>query len=577
MKHTFGLVSILSISLLVLNSCDLIKDLTYNVNPNPLVLQGDSIKFTVDVNVPEKGLKKKVKADISAKLGATSLGTWTIQGEKVTGNGKTITFKPGGTATFEMALPYDASLENADLTISGKVYKGKKEKAKEAIPETKIADATIVTQNLVNNTFKVLTLKDAFKRNIDIDANGENSVVAKINFNKGKFDVKSSELKDQDMVDLVTWIKTNIENPKIKINSIQINGYASPDGEESKNEDLSHNRSISARKELMKIFKKEKIEVLADTTLYAVSKFGEDFEGFKAQLAKTTTISEGDKALFIRILDMQKDPAQREKEMVNLGKSYTALEKDVFPAIRRSSIIVNYTKLGKTDEEMLAEATNSLDSLSLEEALFATGNLINDLNQKIAVLENASKRFEDNRVFNNLGAAYFVVGKLPEAEAAFKKSSELSATAQSNNNQAAVAIKDMDRSNARSLVEKALSAADASDKDAVSYNVAILDIMDGEYSKAAKGLTENSFNKALNACLMNKLDEAGTILSDLSEDAMNHYLMAVVSARKGAEVGEVVSSLKKALALAPELKNKAANDREFLKFFEDTTFGELFQ
>ena len=81
------------------------------------------------VNVPEKGIKKTVKAEITPKLGTTSLGLWTVQGSKITGNGKVIEFKPGGTATFEMVLAYDPSFDAADLVVSGKVFKKEKEKA----------------------------------------------------------------------------------------------------------------------------------------------------------------------------------------------------------------------------------------------------------------------------------------------------------------------------------------------------------------------------------------------------------------------------------------------------------------
>ncbi|NBU47384.1 MAG: hypothetical protein EBS34_08095 [Flavobacteriales bacterium] len=132
------------------------------------------------MNVPEKGLNKKVRAEITPKLGATSLGTWVVQGEKVTGNGTTISFKPGGVATFDMTVAYTSEMEAADLVLTGKVFKGKKEKSKEALPDTKIADATIITQLLVNKSFKTLTIADNLKRSND------KTVEAKINFERVK-------------------------------------------------------------------------------------------------------------------------------------------------------------------------------------------------------------------------------------------------------------------------------------------------------------------------------------------------------------------------------------------------------
>ena len=127
-------------------SCDLVKDITYTVNPNPLEMHGDSVKVSITVNVPEKGIQKKAKAEITPMLGTTPVGTWYVNGSKVTGNGTSIDFKTGGTATFEQTLAYQSSMEAADLTITGKLYKQTKEKG--ALPETKIADATIITPTL---------------------------------------------------------------------------------------------------------------------------------------------------------------------------------------------------------------------------------------------------------------------------------------------------------------------------------------------------------------------------------------------------------------------------------------------
>ena len=125
------------------------------------------------------------------------MGVWTIQGSKIQGNGKTIEFKPGGTATFESTVAYDASLEAADLMLTGKIYKGAKSKEKGDLPATKIADATIITPLLARMTCTMCTQSDELVRVV------EKSTSAVINYNKGKSLVKSSELKDDDIVNLV--------------------------------------------------------------------------------------------------------------------------------------------------------------------------------------------------------------------------------------------------------------------------------------------------------------------------------------------------------------------------------------
>jgi len=48
-----------SIIFSAISACDLMKDVTYVVTPNPLELKGDNLEFSVDVTIPEKGISKK--------------------------------------------------------------------------------------------------------------------------------------------------------------------------------------------------------------------------------------------------------------------------------------------------------------------------------------------------------------------------------------------------------------------------------------------------------------------------------------------------------------------------------------
>ncbi len=544
-----------------LPSCDLVKDFTYNVSPNPLEMHGDSVKMSVVVNIPPKGIKKKVKAEITPKLGNKALGTWQVQGEKITGNGQTIPFKPGGSATFDLTIPYDASFEAADLKITGKIYKGTKDKG--TLPELKIADATIITPLMVKKEFKMILEDDKIVRS------ESKSFDAKINFDRAKSNVKPNELKDKDILDMVIWIKSAQSNPKITINSIEIKGYASPDGEESKNETLSADRAREARTAIISIMKKEKLMAFTDTSKYVTSKYGEDFEGFKAQLALTSTISEADKNLFIRVLEMTKDPKQRETEMINLGKSYQQLEKDVFPAIRRTSIVVNYTLAGLTDDELKVASVSNPESLGIEELLFVAGKLTDDLNEKARIYDIASRNYAgDFRAHNNLGAVRFLQNKISDSKKSLEKANQIKDNANSKNNLAGIAILEGDRTASRNLINQAKGAKDG---NAVSYNTAVLDILDGKYASGAS-LKEASFNKALSATLSNKYDEAKKALSG-NESAEAHYLKAIIAQRSGEGTDAVVNNLKSAFAKDSSLKEKASRDREFIKIFKDSSFS----
>jgi outer membrane protein OmpA-like peptidoglycan-associated protein len=559
-------------SIMFLASCDLVKDVTYSVSPNPLEMHADSVKIAITVNVPEKGIKKKAKAEITPKLGSYAIGTWYVNGEKVTENGTTINFKNGGTATFEQTIPYLPEMEAADLIITGKIYKQTKEK--DALPETKIADATIITPYLVNKTFKVLFEEAALVRQF------EKSSDATFNFEKGKSDVRATELKDADITSLVSWIQAAQSNPKIKINAIEINGYASPDGEVSKNDNLSYDRTASTRTAIISLMKKANLTAFTDTNMYKLNKYGEDFDGFKAQLAASTTIAEADKNLFIRILEMTKDLDQREKEMINLGKSYSELEKDVFPKIRRAMIVVKYTEFGLTDDELKAAASNNPNSLSVEELLFTANKLTTDLNEKARIYKVAATNFgSDYRTHTNLGAASFQLNKTDEAKSSFEKAASLKDNGISKNNLAATTILDGNRTNTKKLIAQAKTAfdakGDASQKTAANYNQGILNIMDAKYSTADASFSENSYNKALAQVLSGKADAAKKTLSGLTETAETAYLKAIIAARSNEGVDAVVSHLKVAISKNASLKDKAAKDREFLKISTEASFTNI--
>jgi outer membrane protein OmpA-like peptidoglycan-associated protein/tetratricopeptide (TPR) repeat protein len=560
--NRFSTLVILGSLLTSLVSCDLVKDFTYTVNPNPLQMHGDTIRFNVAVNIPEKGIRKKVRAEITPKIGNTSIGTWIVQGEKVTGNGRTVLFKPGGTVNFDMTVPYSTDMEAADVKITGKVFKGLKEKL--TLPEKKIADATVITPLMVKKEFKMIYEDDAIIRSVD------KTKSAIINFDRGQSIVKANELKDVDLNDLIVWIKETQLNPKIKINSIDIAGYASPDGVEDKNSNLSIERTKSARASLISIMKKEKIAGFTDTANYTMQGKGEDFDGFKEQLSLTTSISEADKNLFIRILEMTEDPVKRETEMITLGKSYTELEKDVFPKIRRANIIVNYTENGLTDDEIMQASINNPSVLGVEELLYAAKNLTNDLNEKARIYQLAASNFDsDYRTFNNLGAVLFTQNRMSDAKTNFEKANSIKDNASSKNNLAGVALLNGNKAQAIKLMGQTKSIAADS---AVSYNNGILNIIAGDYSKAESNIKENCYNKALTLTLQNKLPEASKVLSAITTTSESLYLKAIISARNGESVDAVVANLKQAFAKDSNLMTKASKDREFIKFMNDATF-----
>ena len=560
------LLSILTIGIttMFMVSCSLVKDFTYTVNPNPAEMHGDSVKLTIAVNVPEKGIRKNVRAEITPKIGNTTFGTWTIQGEKVTGNGSTVLFKPGGTTTFEMVVPYSDDMAASDITISGKVFKGLKEK--KSLPELKIADATIITPLMVKKEFKMIFEDDNYKFEEIKTKN------VTINFDRGQSFVKDSELNSQNMKEFTNWISTVQANPKITITSINITGYASPDGVENRNQSLSQQRTETVRSAFINIMKKAKLISLSNNSNYVLDPKGEDFIGFEDELGKTNLIPQDQKDLIMRTIQMNTDLDKREKAIKDLGKAWVELEKDVFPKIRRANIVVNYIEKGLTKDEISQALQNNTSILSIEQLLYAGENIAKDLNQKVKIYELATSNFSsDFRAHNNLGAVLFNQNRMSDAKTSFEKANSIKDNASSKNNLAGVALMNGNKAQAIKLMAQTKSIA-PKNSALVSYNNAILNIIAGEYSKAEINLKDNSFNKALTLTLQGKLPQATIVLNAIPTTPESFYLKAIVAARSGESVDAVVTNLKQAFAKDSNLKTKASKDREFMKFMNDATF-----
>jgi tetratricopeptide (TPR) repeat protein len=560
-KQSIKGLAFIAVAGTLVSSCDLLKDLEYKVTPCPLEMHADSVRVKVEVKFPEKGIKKKASAELTPTIGGVAMKTVTVQGEKATGNGTVIQYKPGGTMVYNDVIAYQPSFENTELMITGKVYKGGKEKEGAFEPQ-EICKGTIITPYNVNKDFRVVYAKDEFKRVT------EQGYMAQINYDKGKSIVKPGELKDKDIVDFGTWLAAAQSNPKIAIKSINITGYASPEGEEDKNNSLSTDRANSAKTASMEIAKKNKNEK-AQTEVYNLQGRGEDFPGFEVELGKNTTMKQEDKDLILRVLKMYSDPAQRETEMRNLGKSFTDLDKNVFPKLRRAEINVVYDLTGYSDEELRTISKAEPQKLTYEELLF-TATLTEDLNEKLRLYKEAAiKDPSDWRAANNVGAVLYKQGKVNEAKAQFEKANGMKDNQISKNNLGAVAGVNGDRAKATQLFGQAGSM------DETKYNKGIIAIQNGKYAEATSSFgSENTYNKAL-AQLLDKNADAAVKTIDASPDkesAQGYYLKAIAAARQD-KLDAVVSNLKSAIAKDPSMKAKAAKDMEFYKYADNAALS----
>ena len=547
----------------------------HEVTPNPLELHGDSVAVSIKGTYPPKYFAKKVDVTVTPILKSSTaehnFKSVTNVGEKSQTSGNKVNSKAGGSYTYNDKIVYTPDMKAADLMIKSTGMKGKTTKELGSI---KIADGTIVTPLLVQADEKAIVGKDNFQR--ITPANFSGTIYYLINtYNVNpNFKVKKCDFSNKvEFARLDSAIKALTVVP-YSMKSVSIMGYASPDGKESLNASLAENRSKSSAKYLatqmtnnMRKQTKTKVTINPDSSMFSRSTTNEDWGGFQ-QLMQESSLPQKD--MILRIVASNSDPEARELEIKKMGKGFTEIAEGVLPKLRRSAITLNAEKTGRSDEEISALAKSNPDSLSVEEILYAA-TLTNDMSEKLSIYQSAERNYpQDWRTSNNVGNVLFMKGDLNGAMSEFTKADQLnSGNAIVKNNLGTVYSRKGDRKNASINYSSASGAGPE-----VNQNMGILDIRNGKY---ADGVTHysntNSFNAALAKLLSGDKDGAmNTIDASPDKDSANgYYLKAVISARKGDAAG-VVSNLTKSVQKNPAMKAMAAEDREFIKWFNDASF-----
>jgi tetratricopeptide (TPR) repeat protein/outer membrane protein OmpA-like peptidoglycan-associated protein len=566
MRNTTFKITSLVLTASVLSSCDVLKELEYKVTPNPLEMHGDSVRVKIDVKVPEKGIKKKVVAEITPTLGSITLESIKVAGEKIQIGEKTISYKAGGKVTYDKTYAYDPSFESSELVMTLKAYKGAvgtKEKKKETIESKKLADATIVTPLLVQPDFRVVSLTQEY-----VQTKSFNTTFT-INFDRGRSELRPNEMKDADVVAFKEWLKTNATNSKIAIKEISINGYTCPDGVEGKNVTLSDSRVSTTSKAIETLLKETNYPKLDLKLIGKTKGLGEDFAGFQAKL-KESKLASDEQSMIVRIIKETSDLDSREKKIKDISKVYNEIEKDIFPKLRRAEVVITYDLVGFSDDELKSISNSNPSSLKLDE-LIQAATLTNDSKAKQAIYTTAlNSNPEDKLVLNNLGVVLFEQAKYDEARTNFEKSSKIDNSAELKNNLGAVAGKKGEHELAKKLFDK-------NNLTEAKHNTGYYSIKRGKYSDAVTQLKGfQSYNLALAQLLNGKSEDAIKTIdaSPTKETAESYYLKAIANTRLNND-DAALTNLKNALAKNSSLKEKATKDREFLRFATNSTFTSL--
>lgn len=568
MKNLLKATSVLAVALLTLSGCNCFKkmakhqdEVSLKCTPEVLVLNNGVVAADISVTFPAKYFNKKAVLKITPVLvyegGETAATTKVYQGSKVKDNYIVIDAKEGGSATQHVEFAYEDGMQKSELQLRIEV-KCPKGPCKEftlidanngALPTKEQAEVLAqggAEADALKKQFGLTIAKGIntlqkdfdFADNMQPSANDYKHVVtvvtkADIPYTINSSTVNGKALKSSDFEALQEAVKANGENDRAK-QTLYVNGYASPDGPEKFNDQLSGKRSDAGKKAVEKLFKGTGLTIDA-------ASYGEDWEGFKEAVAKSNI---EDKDLILQVLNMYESSAQRESEIKHMSSIYNSLKSDVLPQLRRAQVVNSADITGKTDNEMLALVNEGkLDELDLEELLY-----IAQAKPETAVtaLEYAAAKYGDARAYNNLGMVYAKQGDSVKALGAFESAVKAGGNSSELNNNIALAY----------LANGNVAQAKEYAKGADAQTQALVNAAQGNYAQASDKLS--GYNAAI-SYYMNGNPEAAK--KSLAEDksARADYLRAVISAKEG-NLNNAKSQLSSAISKDPSLAAKAKND-----------------
>jgi len=553
MKKSILFVSILAMALLTSCGEPATPD-QISVNPNPLAVVGNKVNAQISGTFPVKKFNKKAVLVVTPVLkfnGQEVLGEpVTYVGEKVKENGKTVSYKRGGSYTQSASFDFVPEMAQSELYLRFEARKGSKVFD---VPEMKIADGVITTAKLADaKCIPSKVAPDKFQRII------QESQEADIKFLIQQSNLRGSETYSEAVKNFQAAIKDAGKDEKKAINKLQVAGYASPDGGLELNTKLANARQENAQKFLAKQMKKDKVDAAIASDITA-----EDWDGFQKAMEESNI---QDKALVLNVLRMYTDPEERESQIKNLSAVYKNIADEILPALRRSRMILTIDLIGKSDEEIVALFNSDPAQLNVEELLYAA-TLMED---KKAVYAKATEMFpQDYRGCNNLGMVYFQEGNVAEARRCYAKALQLNANdADLNFNAALAAMADNDLDKAEIFLGKAAGTqGDLAAAQGTFYT------MKGDYAKAKAAYGSSINNNTALQQILNE-DYAGarkTLNAVANPDAKTAYLLAVVGARTN-DREAVYSNMKVAVQKCNKMKERALKDIEFAKFAEDEAF-----
>jgi len=570
------------------------SEVIYEVIPPILAEKGDSVVVTIKGTFPEKYFAQKAGMYFQPVLkydgGQYALKPMHLMGEKLTGDGTMIKYKEGGSFTYTTVFPYKPEMNTSELVAEAIIYTAKeviipkkdeiKVKGKFIeLPSRSLAPGVIYTPTRISNELTTLVAAHGYQKVVIVSKTGvlyfpKNLAKLNLRFGLNKTDAAKEALAGLDEFLQQGW----------KLQNIEIDGWASPEGEETFNVGLSEKRTKTGHEYMIGQYKKwvkeankdnkdrkavrEAIKNAGSDVNYVPNHHGADWPGF-LKLVQNSDLKDKDKIL--NVINSTQSDIKKEQEIRNMILIYPEIEENLLPQLRRAEIKANLYEPRFLDEEISEMALASPEKLKVEEILYA-GTLTNDVKKQVKIYENSAKVYSNSwKAQSNAGVANIAAGNYKRALNFLEKADDLAPNnGIVNNNLGVVYTKMGDYQKAEEYFKKAQQLGEN-----VNYNTGVLMIPKGDYQKASQllGSAKCDYNLGLLQLVSGNTSAAETTLKCASQTTQTAYLLAIVGAKKN-DTEMLYKYLMKACK-DNDLKEQAKGDREFYNYANTPEFQNI--
>lgn len=559
-----------------------------SATPEILEVRGNTITVTINAEFPPRYFQKKAVMNITPVLiyedGETELPSMNFIGERVVGDGVVVSKKYGGTYSYTMTIPYEEEMYNSLLIVEPLVYRFKEvvhpnnQKIKDNA-DFAAANASLVAEGVINTSQHVdkSALKTTYanpKQEQKHTVTDVGDIYFKVNSDAINWSVPLNKNQKNKMAvnDLMTHIMQgwNIDN-------IEIIGWASPEGSERYNKNLSNKRAkmtedfMKKRLASMSAQKNVKVSYKNVNDIQFVTKGnGADWDGLMKAIEQTDM---KDKRMILTTLKSQ-TPEQRVAQLNKYIKQYPEFENSILPSLRRTIVNVNTFEPMMTDEQITKACKDNPQSLSCNQMMYAA-TMVKELKNKEIIYLTAIETYPDQaEPYCNAGAVAIEKGNTKHAKQLLKQAIEIDdLLAEAYNNLGVVAVFENDYEVADAMFKHAKKLGVNTD-----YNDGVVCINKGNYDKAIKLMTKDNPNCDYNVALAQTLDKKYTIAEEtikcLEENGKTLYLQAIIAMRTK-DVEKSIKHLAKAIKKDSKIRNIAKYDMEFAYLQDNPDFIAL--